>query len=98
MAKSEEVRVDETDALANLEERIVRAVEVVTRLRQDKEAGEKQLLEVMGENESAGARNAELQAENTRLGEELEALQTERKQVRGRIEKLLGQLDLLSAG
>ena len=98
MATSETVRVDETDSLANLEERIVRAVQLVTQLRQDKESGEKQLLDAMAENEMHEARNNELQTENARLNEELEAMRAERKQVRGRIEKLLGQLDLLSAG
>ena len=39
----------------------------------------------------------ELKAENTRLSEELEALKSERKQVRGRIEKLLGQMDTLAS-
>ena len=39
----------------------------------------------------------ELKAENKRLSEELESLQSERKQVRSRIEKLLGQMDNLAA-
>ena len=37
-------------------------------------------------------------AEAARLADELKALQAERKQVRSRIEKLLGQIDQLSAG
>ena len=40
---------------------------------------------------------AEAKAEAARLGDEVKALQTERKQVRGRIEKLLGQIDQISA-
>ena len=39
---------------------------------------------------------AEAQAEVDRLTEEVRALQAERKQVRSRIEKLLGQIDQLS--
>jgi regulator of replication initiation timing len=64
----------ETDSLAGLEDRIVKAVQLVQRLRQEKDAALK---------------------ENARLNEELEALRSERKQVRGRIEKLLGQIDTL---
>lgn len=64
----------ETDSLAGLEDRIVKAVQLVQRLRQEKDAALK---------------------ENVRLNEELEALRSERKQVRGRIEKLLGQIDTL---
>jgi hypothetical protein len=39
---------------------------------------------------------AELRAENTKLVEELDSLRTDRKEVKSRIEKLLGQLDDLS--
>jgi FtsZ-binding cell division protein ZapB len=56
----------------------------VVRLRQEKDAAVQ---------EAAQAR-----AEATRLSEELRVLHTERKQVRSRIEKLLGQIDQLSAG
>jgi len=64
----------ETDSLAGLEDRIMKAVQLVQRLRQEKEAALK---------------------ENVRLAEELEAMRAERKQVRGRIEKLLGHIDTL---
>jgi FtsZ-binding cell division protein ZapB len=59
-------------------------VELVSRLRQEKEAA----LE-----EAAGAK-----AEAGRLAEEVRSLQGERKQVRARIEKLLGQIDQLGNG
>jgi len=52
----------------------MKAVQLVSRLRQEKEAAV---------------------TENQRLTEELEALRSERKQVRGRIEKLLGTIDTL---
>jgi len=65
----------ERDALASLEERITRAVELVTTLRAEKADAETQ-------------RDAAIQ--------ELDELRSERKQVRTRIEKLLGQMDLLS--
>ncbi len=64
----------EVDSLAGLEDRILKAVQLVGRLRQEKEAALK---------------------ENQQLTEELEALRSERKQVRGRIEKLLGTIDTL---
>jgi FtsZ-binding cell division protein ZapB len=65
----------ELDALASLEERITRAVELVATLRAEKADAEAQ-------------RDAAIQ--------ELDELRSERKQVRTRIEKLLGQMDLLS--
>ncbi len=76
-------KTDDADALASLEERVLRAVEAVNRLRQEKEA--------------ADARAQSALAENERLSEELESLRVERKQVRGRIEKLLGQLDTFAS-
>jgi FtsZ-binding cell division protein ZapB len=76
-------RIEDTDALQSLEDRILRAVDLVAQLRQEKEAAVKA--------------SDELKAENSRLSEELEALRSERKQVRGRIEKLLGQMDILAS-
>ena len=63
----------EDDALASLEDRIRRAVELVATLRAERDA----------------------LAESQKLRQELEALRGERKQVRTRIEKLLGQMELL---
>jgi len=74
----------EADSLSALEERIQQAVELVIRLRKEKEAALEQA--------------AQAKAEAARLADEVKSLQTERKQVRGRIEKLLGQIDQLSAG
>jgi chromosome segregation ATPase len=71
------------DALASLEDRIQQAVQLVGRLRQEKDA--------------ALAQATEARAEAGRLADELAALQAERKQVRTRIEKLLEQIDQLSA-
>jgi chromosome segregation ATPase len=70
------------DALSSLESRVQQAVQLVVRLRQEKDA--------------ALALAAEARAESGRLADELAALQAERKQVRGRIEKLLEQIDQLS--
>ena len=74
----------ETDSLQALEQRIQQAVQLVGRLRQEKDAAVE---------EAAAAR-----AETARLSDELKTLHAERKQVRSRIEKLLGQIDQLSAG
>jgi FtsZ-binding cell division protein ZapB len=70
------------DSLGHLEERITRAVELVTTLRAEKSALESQLASAIAERDSI------------RL--ELDDLRSERKQVKTRIEKLLGQMDLLS--
>jgi FtsZ-binding cell division protein ZapB len=74
----------ETDSLNTLEQRIQQAVQLVARLRQEKDAALQ---------EAAQAR-----AEATKLSDELKVLHAERKQVRSRIEKLLGQIDQLSVG
>ena len=73
----------ETDSLGSLEDRIQRAVQLVARLRQEREAAVE---------EAAEARRAAAV-----LADEVKTLQAERKQVRSRIEKLLGQIDQLSA-
>lgn len=73
----------EDDSLASLEARIAQAVDLVVRLRKEKDAALEQA--------------AQYKAEAARLSEELRSLQSDRKQVRGRIEKLLSQIDTLSA-
>lgn len=75
-------REDELDSLAGLEERIVKAVELIARLKKEKEA--------------AVSEASDARAQAARLGEEMDSLRSERKHVRTRIEKLLGQMDLLS--
>jgi len=72
----------ETDSLRSLELRIQQAVQLVARLRAEKDAALEQA--VASRSEAA------------RLAEEVRTLQAERKQVRQRIEKLLGQIDQLS--
>jgi FtsZ-binding cell division protein ZapB len=70
------------DALASLEERIRQAVELVSRLRGEKDAA---------------VRDAdEARAQAAKASEEVEILRAERQQVRSRIEKLLGKIDQLS--
>jgi FtsZ-binding cell division protein ZapB len=72
----------ELDSLSHLEERITRAVELVNSLKEEKAELESQL--------------ASSSAENDALRQELDELRSERRQVRTRIEKLLGQMELLN--
>jgi FtsZ-binding cell division protein ZapB len=72
----------ELDSLGHLEERITRAVELVSRLTAEKLSLESQVAAAIAEQDS--------------MRQELDELRSERKQVRTRIEKLLGQMDLLS--
>lgn len=66
--------MDDDDALASLEERIHRTVQLVTTLRSERDAAI---------------------ADAQKLRAELEDLRSQRKQARVRIEKLLGQMDLI---
>jgi chromosome segregation ATPase len=99
------------DSLAHLEERITRAVQAITTLRSENQQLQQRLKTALDELKSAtGARDQgearavamqrerdELSVRVKRLSDELDDLRGERKQVRTRIEKLLNQLDLLSA-
>jgi chromosome segregation ATPase len=111
MATAGTAQEKSVDALADLEERITRAVQIITTLRTENSQLQNDLTAAQGELKSVSASNAdsealagmlqkeheELEQKSNRLAEELEELRTERKQVRTRIEKLLNQLDQLSA-
>jgi chromosome segregation ATPase len=98
------------DTLASLEQRITRAVELVTslrsendRLQSDLKTTQEQLSSTKAELDEATGLSAEFQKDNANLqqqvstlSQELDELRGERKQVKARIEKLLGQMDLLS--
>ncbi len=85
----------ELDSLANLEERIRRAVELVATLKDERDAALSDLEEArVAMTELASFKKTAAEAE--RLREEINGLRAERKQVRVRIEKLLGQMDQLS--
>ena len=88
MATATTVQESEVDTLGHLEERIHRAVALVTRLRQEKDAALQ---------EFATTRTAleESQSANARLSGEVESLRAERTKVRKRLEKLLEQIDQL---
>ena len=89
-------RAEEIDTLSSLEERILRAVQLVSQLRQEKDDALQKLAALDSEKTSAEISVLELQEQNAKLLEEVESLKAERKQVRTRIEKLIGQMDLLA--
>ena len=80
--------VPDDDALAILEDRIRRTVELVATLRAERDAA---VAEMEAARNAAGSALTDSQKNR----QELETLRNERKQVRTRIEKLLGQMDLL---
>jgi FtsZ-binding cell division protein ZapB len=80
----------ENDPLDHLEERIQKAVALVTRLRDEKLSTEKVADALRVDLEEA-------QNANTKLEAEVEALRQERQVVRTRLEKLLGHIDQLGA-
>lgn len=90
-------RAEEVDTLSSLEERILKAVQLVALLREEKDEALRKLDAIQGESNASGKAMTKLETENARLREELESLKADRKQVRTRIEKLLGQMDLLAA-
>lgn len=79
----------ESDSLSSLEERIQQAVQLVGRLRQERDVAVEQVSGVQAEVTRLGG-------EVARLTAELSGLQAERKQVRGRIERLLDQIDQIN--
>ena len=99
------------DTLASLELRITRAVELITSLRNENQQLKQDLETARNEWEAAKAErdesvalgtefqmdNDQLQQRVSQLSSELNELKDERKQVKLRIEKLLSQMDLLSA-
>ncbi len=78
------LREEETDALTSLEERILKAAELLNTLRQERDTALQEKSKILSERDA--------------LLREMESLHAERVQVRSRIEKLLGQMDLLNAG
>jgi chromosome segregation ATPase len=92
------------DTLASLEQRVQRAVELLTSLRSENQDLTRRLEAVTNERDSTRGELDETrrqlsaaEAQVSQLSEDLHGLRDERKQVKSRIEKLLGQMDLLSA-
>jgi hypothetical protein len=91
VAASEPLPVLTVDDFAALEERVLRAVDLVRRERQARTAAEEHAAALTGQ-------LAQLKAETSaaeRLRQEVDALRAEREQVRLRVERLLSQLDAL---
>ncbi len=89
---------EDSDSLASLEERITRAVQLVRSLREQNADLQKKLEAATQERDAAlvslsKSKHSDLEAEKFKA--ELDQLKSERKHVRNRIEKLLGQMDLL---
>lgn len=99
------------DTLASLEQRITHAVELLNNLRGENQQlrvqlneKQEQLHALAAERDQFQTVSAEFQKANSdlaqqvkTLSQELDELRSERKQVKARIEKLLSQMDLLSA-
>jgi len=98
MARSahEESVPSNDDSLAALEERIRRTVELVQSLRAERASAIVERDAAIRERDAARNAAGTPVAGTEKLRDELENLRSERKQVRTRIEKLLGQMDLLS--
>jgi chromosome segregation ATPase len=86
----------ETDSLAGLEERILRTVELVQTLKAQRDKAYAERDAAFAERDTARKATDNNGAEVQKLRDELAGLRSERKHVRTRIEKLLGQMDLLS--
>jgi chromosome segregation ATPase len=78
-----------------LEERIVRAVELVRRERQLRTEAEARAAQAEARVEHADSERREQMAASDDLSKELAALRAERNEVRERVERLLSQLDAL---
>jgi uncharacterized coiled-coil DUF342 family protein len=79
----------EQDTLSQIEQRVLRTVELVNSLRQERDS----LLRELAEARSAGEQT---DTANRALSEEIVSLKSERQLVRGRLERLLGHIDQLS--
>jgi FtsZ-binding cell division protein ZapB len=86
----------EQDSLFDLEERIRRTVDLVSALRAERDSAFAQRDAALAERDEARHSTSATSSEVQKLRQEVEELRGERKTVRTRIEKLLGQMDLLS--
>lgn len=87
---------DDQEYLTSLEERILKAVELVGTLRKENAALSAKLEVAASETEAAHREESSAREQLATLRKEVDSLKSERKQVRTRIEKLLGQMDALS--
>ena len=87
---------EETDSLHGLEDRILKAVELLTKLKEQNRSLQEQLTAALVGEKKALAELESVKANTSSADKELELLRTERKHVKNRIEKLLGQMDHLA--
>jgi uncharacterized coiled-coil DUF342 family protein len=87
---------EDTDSLDGLEERILKAVELINELREENKSLREKLTASEAEARKAQADLENFQSSSSSAEKELELLRAERKQVKNRIEKLLGQMDRLA--
>jgi FtsZ-binding cell division protein ZapB len=78
------------NSLSNLEERIAHAVQSLNSLRSENQALREQLAQERASHQAAAEQANE---HRTLADQDLENLKAERRQVKSRIEKLLGQLE-----
>jgi len=84
-----DIEVSEKDTLTQIEERVLRTVELVNSLRQERDAVAGELAQLRAEYEQS-------EAANRSLSDEIASLKAERQKVRGRLERLLGHIDQLN--
>jgi chromosome segregation ATPase len=87
---------EDTDSLDGLEERILKVVDLIQQLREENQSLRDQLTASEAEARKAKAELDNFQSSSSSAEKELELLRSERKQVKNRIEKLLGQMDRLA--
>lgn len=87
---------EDTDSLDGLEERILKAVDLINQLREENKSLREKLTESEAAAHKAQADLESFQSSSSSAEKELELLRAERKQVKNRIEKLLGQMDRLA--
>lgn len=88
--------VEDIDSLQGLEERILKAVGLIQKLREENLSLRDQLQESEAATREAVAALESIQSASSNAEKEVELLRAERKQVKNRIEKLLGQMDRLA--
>ena len=89
MAKEQDFAVA-VDTLAALEQRVIRAIELLNREREQRAQIEKELANVRGQLDTQHAQSVTLQGE-------IEELHRERDTVRTRVERLMSSLDAIEA-
>jgi chromosome segregation ATPase len=87
---------DEIDSLHGLEDRILKAVDLIQKLKEENRSLREQLKDSEAEVRKVTAALEGFQSATSSSEKELDLLRSERKQIKNRIEKLLGQMDRLA--